>query len=224
MMLILGASAREWAAVRQALGHRPLHQGAPEHRTFLDQTRERLEQLLAQGVEVRQELRDVQRQLAALPPPSPPTCRWNPKTTKSAWILGAMRKGRLLLRLSIRPMHRRNQPSAAATTRAAAATTGVTGGTVATTARTGAGATTGSAAVPVEAEPLATIEVPAAELVAADVEELLLAPTAELLPELDATGYPAKKKKRRSRGGAKRTARKNAVRLAAGRRARKPTR
>ncbi|QKG53505.1 GSCFA domain-containing protein [Hymenobacter sp. BRD67] len=64
-----GRFRKEWAAVRQSLGHRPLHLGAPEHRTFLDQTRERLERLSGQGVDVRQELRDVQRQLAALPPP-----------------------------------------------------------------------------------------------------------------------------------------------------------
>ena len=31
-----GRFRKEWAAVRQSLGHRPLHAAAPEHRQFLE--------------------------------------------------------------------------------------------------------------------------------------------------------------------------------------------
>ena len=210
-----GRFRKEWEAVRQALGHRPLHLGAPEHRTFLDQTRERLEQLLARGVEVRQELRDVQRQLAALPPPKPAYVLPQPADDDEERIdigeegaaetsAGDHATGRPTLaaerrddqarpRRDDRRNGRDNRPE-----------------------RTGRGRRGDRPVVPAETESLATAEILAEETVVKAVEELLLNPTAELLPETDANGYPAKKKKRRSRGGAKRTARKNAALLAAG--------
>ena len=62
-----GRFRKEWAAVRQALGHRPLHAGAPEHRQFLQSTLEKLEQLSLRQVAVADELREVRTRLAALP-------------------------------------------------------------------------------------------------------------------------------------------------------------
>ena len=209
-----GRFRKEWAAVRQALGHRPLHLGAPEHRTFLDQTRERLEQLLTQGVEVRQELRDVQRQLAALPPPKPAYAPPLPEDDEERIDIGSEEgtetltgpglmadvPAQLAERRADNPRGRRDDRRNGRENRHDRSDRRRRDDL--------------PAALPVAAETLAIAEVPAADSVAADVEELLLDPTAELLPELDAAGYPAKKKKRRSRGGAKRTARKNATRLA----------
>ena len=64
-----GRFRTEWAAVRQSLGHRPLHEGAPEHRQFLESTREKLEQLSLRQVDVADELRTVLARLEALPLP-----------------------------------------------------------------------------------------------------------------------------------------------------------
>ncbi len=199
-----GRFRKEWAAVRQSLGHRPLHIGAPEHRTFLDQTRERLERLTSQGVDVRQELRDVQRQLAALPPPRPPRIvEEEPEDDGEERIdigdgtptlatpeAGAQPNRRQDNRRDNRRNDRNNRdrrdnrPTPAAT--------------------------------PVAEEPVLPTEEVAEESVAASAEALLVSPEAELLLSAseEASAYPAKKKKRRSRGGAKRTARKNAARLA----------
>ena len=215
-----GRFRKEWEAVRRALGHRPLHLGAPEHRTFLDQTRERLEQLLAQGVEVRQELRDVQRQLAALPPPKPAYVAPEPEDDEERIDIGGEESEIQLTnnqpdavptgvaeRRADNPRHRRDDRRNGRDNRPD---------------RSGRGRRDGQpAAAPMAAEAFVTddevlaVEIPVADSVAADVQELLLDPAAELLPETDTAAYPAKKKKRRSRGGAKRTARKNAARLAA---------
>lgn len=64
-----GRFRKEWAAVRQSLQHRPLHDGAPEHRQFLEATRERLQRLAGQQVDVAAELQDVEQRIAALPVP-----------------------------------------------------------------------------------------------------------------------------------------------------------
>jgi len=210
-----GRFRKEWAAVRQSLTHRPLHLGAPEHRTFLDQTAERLERLLGQGVEVRQELRDVQRQLAALPPPRPIRQpdplpeedgeeRIDIGTDEAASLSfpspdapaehpresrGRNRRGRG------RDRDRRPELQTAPTVPAPIVDT---------------------------VYAAETVEEPAEETLIGDelLEEIPTENDALLagdeLPEVeDATAYPAKKKKRRSRGGAKRTARKHAARLAA---------
>ncbi|WP_236647168.1 GSCFA domain-containing protein [Hymenobacter busanensis] len=60
----------EWDAIQRSLAHRPLHEGAPEHRHFLEQTEARL-QRLANVVNVRQELRELHKRIVALPPPKP---------------------------------------------------------------------------------------------------------------------------------------------------------
>ena len=64
-----GRFRKEWASVRQSLGHRPLHDGAPEHRQFLEATHERLQRLAGQQVDVAAELQDVEQRIAALPVP-----------------------------------------------------------------------------------------------------------------------------------------------------------
>jgi hypothetical protein len=201
-----GRFRKEWAAVRQSLGHRPLHIGAPEHRTFLDQTRERLEGLVAQGVDVRHELRDVQRQLAALPPPRP-VREPEPLDDEERIDIG-------------------DEPTALAPTAASAlANESPTDRETRYERRQGdrrhnerSNRTRRPDRLPVTAETAASEPEAVAEV---GPEEQLLAavegrPAAEATVSEEAAGYPAKKKKRRSRGGAKRTARKNAARLAAG--------
>ncbi len=205
-----GRFRKEWAAVRQSLGHRPLHPGAPEHRVFLDQTRERLERLTAQGVDVRQELRDVQRQLASLPPPRPVRVpepellddeeRIDIGDETPASLVSTLPANERIISTDTRPERRqdnrrdgrrndrnnrdrqdnRQQPVVPAP----------------------------EVIIPVD---MPTEEITADEQLLAAVEGR---PAAEpTIPEEAA--YPAKKKKRRSRGGAKRTARKNAAKLAA---------
>jgi hypothetical protein len=63
---------QEWDGIQRALQHQPLHEGAPEHREFLQQTQQRLERILSRGVDVRLELLDVQDRLDALPAPPAP--------------------------------------------------------------------------------------------------------------------------------------------------------
>ncbi|WP_311136601.1 GSCFA domain-containing protein [Hymenobacter cellulosilyticus] len=65
-----GRFRKEWEAVRQALGHRPLYPEAPEHREFLEATLARLHRLAGQ-TDVRAEIRELEQQLAALPLPKP---------------------------------------------------------------------------------------------------------------------------------------------------------
>ncbi len=211
-----GRFRKEWAAVRQSLGHRPLYVGAPEHRNFLDQTRERLERLATQGVDVRQELREVQRQLAALPPPRlvrvphvqpeddeeridigqvsvteavapTPTQAADPEVTQPERRNDGRRNGR-----NGRRNERDGQNRPAETSSEVPATMR-------------------EELLPTEAHQADEL----LEEMVAPTEELLAQPEAEMLATEEIAGYPAKKKKRRSRGGAKRTARKNAARLAA---------
>jgi hypothetical protein len=200
-----GRFRKEWAAVRQSLGHRPLYPGAPEHRAFLDQTRERLERLATQGVDVRQELRDVQRQLAALPPPRPvrlpepellddeeridigeddlaPKAGADSLTTERATDHETRYDRRREDRRTDRSNRDRRPNRLPAITE------------------------------PVASEPVTADEITPDEQLLAAVEGR---PAAEATVPEEVESYPAKKKKRRSRGGAKRTARKNAARLAA---------
>lgn len=66
-----GRFRKDWAAIRQALGHRPLHEAAPEHRQFLENTLARLEQLSLRKVNLDAEIANVRARLAALPLPAP---------------------------------------------------------------------------------------------------------------------------------------------------------
>jgi hypothetical protein len=204
-----GRFRKEWAAVRQSLGHRPLHPGAPEHRTFLDQTRERLERLTAQGVDVRQELRDVQRQLAALPPPRPVRVP-DPEPlddeeridigdeAAAPVVANALASERVVSTDSRQERRQDNRRDGRRNDRSNRERSD----------------NRPQPAIPA-VEPVVSEDI-LAEEVAAD-EQLLTtgeeSPAAET-PTGEEAVYPAKKKKRRSRGGAKRTARKNAAKLA----------
>lgn len=199
---------KEWAAVQRSLTHRPLHLGAPEHRTFLDQTAQRLERLASQGVEVRQELRDVQRQLAALPPPRP------------------VRQPELLFeddgeeRIDI-GTDELAAPSPPLAATASSPDERTREGRGRNRRDRGRDRQHRAEQPKLDAEDVAPPELqadqPLAELVAAELPDIesVVDDLLEAAPGDDAAAYPAKKKKRRSRGGAKRTARKNAVRLAA---------
>ena len=205
-----GRFRKEWAAVRQSLGHRPLHQGAPEHRTFLDQTRERLERMTSQGVDVRQELRDVQRQLAALPPPRPTRVpEVEPVDDEERIDIGSDETDSvsptLLPPTETTPQQNRRHDNRR---------DGRRNDRTSRDRRDNRPAPMAPLALE---EPATPAEALPEELITTDVEALLTTSEAELsvtVPE-EGVGYPAKKKKRRSRGGAKRTARKNAARLAA---------
>jgi hypothetical protein len=199
-----GRFRKEWAAVRQALGHRPLHAGAPEHRTFLDQTYERLTRLASQGVDVRQELRDVQRQLAALPPP---------KLVRVAEVAPDDDEERIDI------------GEGTATTDVAVPTTERSENRYDRRRNNRHGERAGRDRGTTEDAPPAAIQEERAigpEIAeAVVVDEGLAAPDTEASDE-ESDAYPAKKKKRRSRGGAKRTARKNAARLATDQQASQP--
>ncbi len=207
-----GRFRKEWAAVRQSLGHRPLHLGAPEHRTFLDQTAERLERLSSQGVDVRQELRDVQRQLVALPPPKPayvPEVALDDEERIDIGddaVAGAEKVAiPTQADTAARQPERRNgrQDNRRDGRRADRPGQDRRGGWPLP-------AMTESA----ETDAVSTPERQLVEITADAVTELSTVAEEQTLPGEEATAYPAKKKKRRSRGGAKRTARKNAARIA----------
>jgi hypothetical protein len=213
-----GRFRKEWAAVRQSLGHRPLHLGAPEHRTFLDQTAERLERLSSQGVDVRQELRDVQRQLVALPPPKPARpVEVIPEDDEERIDIGGDTPNEAPGVTSL------TNETASPTQRPERRTDNRRDGRRNDrNNRSGQDRRNGPpiqpAVQPAELaakETLAAETQPAEETVAAAADDLLSNSESSLLATGEATAYPAKKKKRRSRGGAKRTARKNAARLAA---------
>lgn len=63
-----GRFKKEWESVRQALAHRPLYEGSPEHRHFLESTLERLHRISSQ-VDLRAEIRQLHKQIVQLPPP-----------------------------------------------------------------------------------------------------------------------------------------------------------
>ena len=230
-----GRFRKEWAAVRQLLRHRPLHPGAPEHRQFLSDTLEKLEQLSIRKVEVAAELNEVRAKIAALPVPQQPELEVLPKdddelvdidqsltvTTAeaTAWPtveLPQLDEGRLA-RLS--PEEFRSQ-RAARPSRPKRGRRDGRGQDQPEVAGENEPSRTAALAddQPGDASPIITTELPMA---AQPLVEQSGEPTAFIgasSPGLEATNSeePAKKKKRRSRGGAKRTARKNALRLATG--------
>ncbi|MDF7813526.1 GSCFA domain-containing protein [Hymenobacter sp. YC55] len=65
-----GRFRKEWESVRQAIHHRPLYSGAPEHRQFLVNTLERLEKLSRQA-DMRMEILEIRKQIQNLPVPKP---------------------------------------------------------------------------------------------------------------------------------------------------------
>ncbi|WP_460609881.1 GSCFA domain-containing protein [Hymenobacter terrigena] len=236
-----GRFRKEWAAVRQSLGHRPLHEGAPEHRQFLESTREKLEQLSLRKVDVADELRTVRARIAALPEPvQPPLAAEDLEDDEERIDIGEGAEVSAATRVA--PVNEAVIPeqtsSSADTSRPPrlspeefrAQRAGRTGrpergrrdgrgkGQVASPNETEAfqAASFGEADEFAQQPFLAVGDAPQAELtpVAAAPEATVGAPVFAQ----DANGLgeePVRKKKRRSRGGAKRTARKHALRLAA---------
>ncbi|MFC7667944.1 GSCFA domain-containing protein [Hymenobacter humi] len=226
-----GRFRKEWASVRQSLGHRPLHAGAPEHRQFLESTLAKLEQLSLRRVPVTDELSEVSTKLAALPVPMEPEPAVLAEDDEERIDIG---EGAASSEAPVMPREGaaapvaenrlpRLSPEEFRSQRAARSGRPERG------RRDGRGK--GQPQMPAENE-----QFQASEAFAGDQDSLTPAEPMALLPtklgiseELleqaaapvslepaDGNEAPAKKKKRRSRGGAKRTARKNALRLAAG--------
>ena len=231
-----GRFRKEWAAVRQSLGHRPLHAGAPEHRQFLESTREKLEQLHLREVEVAAELDEVRMQLAELPVPRQPEPVTIPEDDEERIDIGEGNSITATAEVAAQPAVSlpnstedrppRLSPEEFRAQRAARSGRPERG------RRDGRGKGQRdiaseneifqTAAASVEEHPEILNAVNLTEKTSgtdSERAEQLTAASAELtVTDLsDAEGEDSvKKKKRRSRGGAKRTARKNALRLAAG--------
>ncbi|MCC3152657.1 GSCFA domain-containing protein [Hymenobacter sp. BT770] len=225
-----GRFRKEWASVRQSLGHRPLHASAPEHRLFLENTLAKLEQLSLRKVAVTDELSEVRAKLAALPMPALPQVEEFVQDDEERIDIG---EGSISIEVEIAPQESvalpnsetrmpRLSPEEFRSQRAARSGRPERG------RRDGRGKE--QPQIPAENEQFQGAAAFADDQMDA---QAALAPTqlgaAEHLLEQAATATPmagsdgatgaedgVKKKKRRSRGGAKRTARKNALRLAAG--------
>ncbi|WP_460617434.1 GSCFA domain-containing protein [Hymenobacter ruber] len=234
-----GRFRKEWAAVRQSLGHRPLHEGAPEHRQFLESTREKLEQLSLRKVDVADELRTVRARIAALPEPIQPllvaeeleddeeridigegaevstATRVAPINAAAEQPTGSTETGRPP-RLS--PEEFRAQRAGRSGRPERGRRDGRGKGQVAAPSETEAfqAASFGEADEFAQQPFLTNTDAGEAELipVAAASEFTVGAPNPEQGADA-AEQEQGRKKKRRSRGGAKRTARKHALRLAA---------
>ncbi|WP_234795184.1 GSCFA domain-containing protein [Hymenobacter arizonensis] len=225
-----GRFRKEWASVRQSLGHRPLHEGAPEHRQFLVNTMEKLEQLSLRKVGVDAELSEVRAKIMALPVPKLPEPEAIPEDDEERIDIGdyaapsATGEATAPLAPAADGRPPRLSPEEFRAQRAARSGRPERG------RRDGHGK--GQAQVPTENEHFQTSGVTTDDQaegnsviapvlpIPAEVEstEQLLEQSATTTG-LDATAGeqdPGKKRKRRSRGGAKRTARKNALRMAAG--------
>ncbi|MGY3088806.1 hypothetical protein ACVWYF_001846 [Hymenobacter sp. UYAg731] len=239
-----GRFRKEWAAVRQSLGHRPLHEGAPEHRQFLESTREKLEQLSLRKVDVADELRTVRARIAVLPEPLQVQVAAELEDDEERIDIGEGAEASVVTRVA--PANEgatieTEQSNISANTNRLprlspeefrAQRTGRSGRPE-RGRRDGRGK--GQMASPTETEAFQAASFGEADEFAqqpflgngdaAQSEELI--PVAAAAPEstigapvseqdADATGEEiGRKKKRRSRGGAKRTARKHALRLAA---------
>ncbi|WP_245897407.1 GSCFA domain-containing protein [Hymenobacter nivis] len=213
-----GRFRKEWAGLSQALGHRPLNAAAPEHRQFLVATRERLERLSRQRVNVAAELREVDERLATLPVPADVVTPGpeldaeervdvgNAKTVEALSLTEAAASADGALATN-NERHARLSPEEFRAQRAARNN------------RPGRGRREDRNADPNAEQPAADAAATADAVATADLaapfeafdDSAVETPPAVEGAELD----PAKKKKRRSRGGAKRTARKNAAKLAA---------
>jgi hypothetical protein len=230
-----GRFRKEWKAVRQSLGHRPLHPGAPEHRQFLNSTLEKLEQLSLRKVEVAAELKEVRTRIAALPELRQPEPEGLPEDDEERIDIGqdqtaTTAEATALPTVELPPLAEdrpaRLSPEEFRSQRATRSSQPGRG------RRDGRGK--GQPAVSGENEPfraasladdqsedaslVATTELPAAArpFIEQSSESAISADAPDLSLEAANGGEPAKKKKRRSRGGAKRTARKNALRMATG--------
>ncbi|MBF9142165.1 GSCFA domain-containing protein [Hymenobacter properus] len=239
-----GRFRKEWASVRQSLGHRPLHAGAPEHRQFLESTLQKLEQLSLRRVEVSDELRTVRTQLAALPEPRQPELVAELEDDEERIDIGegsqvsaversssdateVARAADATLAAATQPASSENRPRLSPEEFRAQRGQRPERGRRDGRGRNRQGQPTENEQFQTAAFAGETADAPVivpearAEAVAAleaNLMELAPAPlAADLVAGADtaANAEPAKKKKRRSRGGAKRTARKHALRLAA---------
>ena len=227
-----GRFRKEWASVRQSLGHRPLHAGALEHRQFLENTLVKLEQLSLRKVAVTDELGEVRTKLAALPAPPQPEAEELVQDDEERIDIG---EGLVSDEAKVSPQPEvplptenrlpRLSPEEFRSQRAGRSGRPERG------RRDGRGK--GQEQIPAENEQFqgavafaddqheAQLSLIPPAIVPAELgtAEQLLEQTAAIPEGIDAASGAedgGKKKKRRSRGGAKRTARKNALRLASG--------
>ena len=224
---------KEWTAIQQSLGHRPLHAGAPEHRQFLESTLQKLEQLSLRKVEVGTELEAVRSQLATLPAPQVPPLVEDIDGEERVDI-GAADEVITDLPEVVEAVPTRENRAPRLSPEEFRSQRANRDGRTDRGRRDGRGKS--QPRTPTENEQFQSAAAPSeqsAETSRRDVateeaaDEIRVVPVAEDIRQeepaaVDATGNEdaaldgAKKKKRRSRGGAKRTARKNALRLAAG--------
>ena len=205
-----GRFRKEWAGLRQALGHRPLNARAPEHRQFLESTREQLERLSRQRVNVAAELREVNERLATLPVPTAATSYESAPDTEERVDIEMNAE-------ATTPAEQQNEGPAPATGRTPRlspeefrAQRASRNNRPERNRRDGAPRTSLIAAETEKTPSLAPAMAVEPVANAAFVAEL----STSLPAAAGAEPEPLKKKKRRSRGGAKRTARKNAAKLA----------
>lgn len=192
-----GRFRKEWAELRQALGHRPLNAAAPAHRQFLESTRERLERLGRQRVNVAAELREVDERLATLPVPAVAViAELEPDNEERIDVGTESGPTETPTTFAERPL--RPSPDEFRAQRAAR----------------NQRPERGRGAAPRPAQPATDAgQTPPPPLAAADSTALV--PTLADGPAAGTEPEAVAKKKRRSRGGAKRTARKNAAKLVA---------
>ena len=203
-----GRFRKEWTELRQALGHRPLNAAAPAHRQFLESTRERLERLGRQRVNVAAELREVDERLATLPVPTVAVIAEPEPDDEERIDVGTDAAPVEITAptlpaapVSLIERAPRLSPDEFRAQRAARDKRPERG-------RGGAPRATPPTA---ESAPLAALATDSPDAVAALAAGPAASPPAAAGAEPEAVG----KKKRRSRGGAKRTARKNAAKLIA---------
>ena len=235
-----GRFRKEWAAVRQALEHRPLYEGAPEQRQFLESTQARLEQLSLRKVGVDAELNTVRTRLAALPIPSRPEPAAVPEDDEARIDIGEDLPAPVDALPGISAAPTATQPATAGSRPPRLSPEEFRAQRAARPNRPERGRRDGRGRgqeVPTENEQFQTADSTDAQAAALQpVSEARAETTAAIEPVLteqieagsqdkedtasaageDVGQEPGKKKKRRSRGGAKRTARKHALRLAEG--------
>ena len=224
-----GRFRKDWTAIQQALGHRAMHIGAPEHRQFLESTLAKLEQLSLRKVDVAAETASFRAQLAALPEPTLPELLVEEDDNEERIDIGDAENTESISPAGI-PI---NAPAAAqADSRPPRLSPeefrAQRNNRPARDRRDGRGKqmspAENAAAQPVD-EDRSTATTSLLENGTSSSESVPELPPLNIeLPRIDVTVEPAtgfepqeagKKKKRRSRGGAKRTARKHALQLAA---------
>ncbi|MBF9220043.1 GSCFA domain-containing protein [Hymenobacter ruricola] len=238
-----GRFRKEWAGVQQSLGHRPLHAGAPEHRQFLESTLHKLEQLSLRRVEVSDELQTVRTQLAALPEPRQPEPAVEVEDDEERIDIGegsavsvverpidptptvadeadealasALGKAGESRPPRLSPEEFRSQRANRSGRPERGRRDGWDKGRHTVPSENEQFQSTEAFVGELPAEPLSSVESVESDITIATQPLEQAAASAENTLEVVGGQKPVKKKKRRSRGGAKRTARKHALRLAA---------